>query len=167
MHGYMWPGLGVCWACKGHGCPLSRTRVASHGENPQASQRAFFGGHCPPSDGHCPLSGGKSWTSQWHLQNQKNPHIQCGAHLLFPWVKCCVFGYLCPWADSGKFLTQSWSLKTAANLPVSQQGTALHNDGEAIICCREVYVLCKKGCTITCIAVKHIVVVKCLVWCWF
>ena len=23
------------------------------------------------------------------------------------WVKCCVFGYLCPWADSGKFLTQS------------------------------------------------------------
>ena len=27
------------------------------------------------------------------ISKTKNPHIQCGAHLLFPWVKCCVFGY--------------------------------------------------------------------------
>ena len=33
---------GVCWACKGHGCPLSRTRVGSHRKNPQGSRRAFL-----------------------------------------------------------------------------------------------------------------------------
>ena len=151
MHGYMWPGLGVCWACKGHGCPLSRTRVASHGENPQASQRAFFGGHCPPSDGHCPSTFGRKKLNLTVAspKPKKSPHsMWCSSIIpLLGWNAVYLVirgGALCPWADSGKFLTQSWSLKTAANLPVSQQGTALHNDGEAIICCREVYVLCKK-----------------------